>query len=404
MNKMSFNSKEKSFLVKISIIVGIVEFTMALMNPFITLYGTSLSKATPQLVGLALGIYGLMQAIFQIPYGYLSDRYGRKPIVAAGLIQMTLGLILSFSAKNIFIFIIARALLGSGAILGVSYSWVGDFFSNDKKNKAMGTAGMVVGAAAAVAFGLGPILREVISISSMFLISAVLVAISMLVVIILMTEGKDRKVEIKQKEKTNYKEVLNDKNLYRIFFNGMLMDYMLFSTYYIVPLVAKPYIGESGMWKIFFPATVVGIISIRITSKSADKLGIKKIMVTLFLIALLGVALFLMKGIVPIIAGMIFFMAGFMGLKVLLPSTVNLLTKKTYRGITNGILNTCIFIGTFLGGSVTGLLWKYGKTTAVIILMSAAAAGIIVSLNVKERKSNYRSENQNLKGAQHCEY
>lgn len=136
MKKTNFNSKEESFILKISIVVGIVEFTMALMNPFITLYGTGLGKATPQLVGLALGIYGLMQAIFQIPYGYLSDRYGRKPIVAVGLIQMILGLILSFSAKNIYVFIIARALMGSGAILGVAYSWVGDSFSDDKKNKA----------------------------------------------------------------------------------------------------------------------------------------------------------------------------------------------------------------------------------------------------------------------------
>jgi MFS family permease len=118
MKKNIFSSKEKSFILKISIVVGLVEFTMALMNPFITLYGNSLSNATPQLVGLALGIYGLMQAIFQIPYGYLSDRYGRKLVVTTGLLQMTLGLILSYSAKNIFIFIIARALIGSGAVLG----------------------------------------------------------------------------------------------------------------------------------------------------------------------------------------------------------------------------------------------------------------------------------------------
>lgn len=263
---------------------------------------------------------------------------------------------------------------------------------------------MVVGAAAAIAFGLGPILREVISVSSMFLISAILGCMGILVVMIFMTEEKDIKVKIKQKEKINYNEALNDKSLFRIFFNGMLMDYMLFSTYYIVPLVAKPYIGESGMWKIFLPATVVGIISIKITSKSADKLGIVRIMVSLFSIALLGVTLFLLKGIVPIIIGMIFFMAGFMGLKVLLPSTVNLLTKKTYRGITNGILNTCIFIGTFLGGSVTGLIWEHGKTKAVIVLICAATAGIIMSLNVKERKSNDKSENQKFKEAQHCEY
>lgn len=399
MDKINFNSKEKGFIFKISIIVGVVEFTMALMNPFVTLYGSSLPFANAQLVGFALGIYGLMQAIFQIPYGYLSDRYGRKPIVTAGLIQMTAGLILSYCAKNIFVFIAARALLGSGAVLGVSYSWVGDTFSDEKKNKAMGTAGMVVGAAAAAAFGLGPVLREVMSISSMFLVSAVMDTIGIIVAVILMHEAKNKKSGVQEKQKVNYKEILKNKNLYRIFVNGMLMDYMLFSIYYIVPLVGKQYVGESGMWKIFFPATVVGIISIKVTSKFADKKGSKKVMVTLFIIALAGVALFLAEGITAVIAGMILFMAGFMGLKVLLPSTVNMMTKKTYRGVTNGILNTCIFIGTFLGGSVTGLLWKYGRTVAVIILMCSAAIGIIVSLSINESKRISNIQNGNLKEA-----
>jgi MFS family permease len=177
------------------------------------------------------------------------------------------------------------------------------------------------------------------------------------------------------------------------------MDYMLFSIYYIVPLIVKQYLGESGMWKIFFPATVVGVISINITSKAADRAGNRKVMTSLFMIALFGVALFLMSGIAPVIAGMIFFMAGFMGLKVLLPSTVNMLTQKTYRGVANGILNTCIFIGTFLGGSVTGMLWQYGKTPAIIVLIAASVIGGLISLSLKETKRVYKVEKEQLKEA-----
>lgn len=383
MKEISFSSKEKNFILKISIIVGIVEFTMALMNPFIAIYGNDLTNATPKLVGLALGIYGLTQAIFQIPYGLLSDKWGRKPIIIAGLTQMTIGFVLSYMAPNIVVFIIARAFLGSGAVLGVSYSWVGDSFTDEKKNKAMGTAGTVVGAAAAVAFGLGPILRKVASISAMFLVSAVLIAVGLLIVIVLMVESKGKK-SVEVKEKVKYKEVLSDKNLYKIFSNGLLMDYMLFSIYYIVPLVAKQYVGESGMWKIFLPATLLGIVSINVTSKTADKAGVKKVMTTLFVITLVGVSLFLMDGIAPVMIGMILFMSGFMGLKVLLPSTINILTKKNYRGLANGILNTCIFFGSFLGGSVTGMLWEKGKIPAIIVLICTAIIGGVISLNIKE--------------------
>lgn len=174
------------------LVLGLRELSMTMINPFINIYGETLKWSTPLLCGLALGIYGLTNAIFQLPYGSWSDKIGRKPVILIGLAQLGFGLLLAFFAHNIYMLIVARALQGSGAVMAIAYSWIGDDIENDKKSSAMGIAGVIVAICAVIAFVVGPLLYKIISVKYMFLGCTVLIVCSFLMILCFVKEQRIR--------------------------------------------------------------------------------------------------------------------------------------------------------------------------------------------------------------------
>jgi MFS family permease len=137
----------------------------------------SLGGYTPVLAGFAIGVFGLTQAIFQIPFGVLSDEYRNKKMMLIGLIQVAAGLFIAYISKNIGLLILARALQGSGAVIGVGYSWTASMVDEKERISAMSLLGAFISAAAALAFAIGPLLREIISVNLMFLFCAILLSL-----------------------------------------------------------------------------------------------------------------------------------------------------------------------------------------------------------------------------------
>lgn len=161
-------------VVMLSLAIGLRQMSMTIVMPFISTYCKTLEGYTPLMAGLALGIFGLTQAIFQIPFGILSDRYGNKKMVLIGIAQVVIGLVLAYFAKNIGVLVFARALQGSGAIIGVAYSWTAGIVEERKRTSALSILGGFVSVAAALAFAIGPLLRGIMSVNRMFLICAIL--------------------------------------------------------------------------------------------------------------------------------------------------------------------------------------------------------------------------------------
>ena len=144
-------------------------FGLFLILPVLALYAGEIDGATPAMVGVALGIYGLTQALFQVPFGLLSDRFGRKPLLVAGLLLFALGSVIAARANSIEVVILGRALQGSGAIASVVLALLADLTREEQRTKAVAVVGASIGFSFLLALMLGPILDAVIGLSGIFL-------------------------------------------------------------------------------------------------------------------------------------------------------------------------------------------------------------------------------------------
>lgn len=372
----NFNRKEIKFLIAMGLVLGMRELSMTMLNPFIRIYGLSLQHSTNFLCGLALGIYGLTNAFFQIPYGIISDKHGRKPILLIGLIQLILGLLLSYITSNIYIFILARALQGSGAIMAIAYSWLGDGISNDKKSRAMGIAGIVVAIGAVGAFGLGPILYKAVSLKNMFLGCACILLFSWFFIFFFISEDKTTK---NMQKPSNILELIKDKQILKLSICGFIMNYIMSDMFFLVPTFLEKTIGSGNMWMVFTPGVICGIAVMLFASRKADNGYFKQVSILGFIALLLGSGSIAVKSVFFNTVGVIFILSGFMILTSGIPSQINKVIEKSNRGGANAIFQTLTFLGFFAGPIITGaLVGRISDILLQVIPICLSILGIIL--------------------------
>lgn len=298
-----------------------------MVMPFLAIYGRDLTYSTPGLIGLSLGVYGLSQAVFQIPFGNWSDKIGRKPTILFGLFLFILGLLLAYVSENIFIFILARVLQGSGAIMAVAYAWVGDNIRDEQRNRGMSIIGMLVGLSATLAFIGGPILYRWFNVPQMFLLCAILAFMAWSFILIFI-EGEQKTPSSSRPIKFSYLSLLKDKNITKLFTAGFITNYILVSQFFIVPQLLENSLGADGLWKVFVPATILSIFAMRVGAKYADAGHFVKVATLSFAIIFLGDLTYFTSNPYWIGLGMILFMIGYMCLVTLLPASVTKLSQK----------------------------------------------------------------------------
>ncbi len=203
------------FICTLGFALGIRQMAMTMVMPFISVYSKTLAYSTPVLAGVALGIFGLMQAFFQIPFGVLSDKFGNKKIILIGLMQVIIGLLLAYFAKNIYLLIVARALQGSGAIIAVGYSWISSSIHCEKRTRAISIVGIILGFAATASFALGPIIHKYVSVNNMFLYCAFLILFSWIIILIFLREEKSYNEKETNSKEEYFKNNINTKEVFR---------------------------------------------------------------------------------------------------------------------------------------------------------------------------------------------
>jgi MFS family permease len=336
-----------------------------LLFPVLALYARDLEGATPTLIGLALGIYGLSQALLQIPFGVLSDRFGRKPVIVVGLILFSLGSVVAAVSHTIFGVIIGRIVQGSGAIAGPVMALAADLSREEQRTKVMAVIGISIGISFALSLILGPVLNIWIGVPGIFWLIAVL-ALGAIAVLMLWVPNPVRSRVHRDAEAVpgQFKAVLTDPQLLRLDFGILVLHLILTATFVVTPLALRDIAGfpEGRHWEVYLPVLIASIAAMVPFILLAERKRLIKPVMTGAIIVL-GTAEFGLQffyhSVAGIVAMLILFFAAFNLLEASLPSLMSKLAPPDRKGTALGVYSTSQFLGAFIGGSLAG--WLYGR-------------------------------------------
>ncbi len=341
--------------------------------PVLSLYTGDMVGATPILIGLAIGIYGLTQAMLQIPFGMFSDRIGRKPVIAMGLLLFVIGsVIAALSDNNIYILILGRALQGAGAIAASIMALAADLTRESQRTKTMAIIGITIGMAFTIAFIGGPVLNIWLGLSALFWVGA---ALGLLAIVVLFTwvpnvsdVEHDEAPEAK-KESRNFIDVLKNADLLRLDASIMILHLIMTATFVVLPLALRDHanLTSEHHWKVYLPVMLLSIIFmmpfIRMaeSQKTGKNIGKQIFMGSVILLALSELGLWQgYSSTIWLAAMMLAFFTAFNYLEAALPSLVSRTAPGDHRGAALGVYSTSQFLGAFIGGTMGG--WLYGKS------------------------------------------
>ncbi|SFT58457.1 MFS transporter [Halomonas saccharevitans] len=340
--------------------------------PVLALYADDLAGATPLLVGLALGIYGLTQAVLQIPFGLLSDRLGRKPVIAVGLLLFMLGSLVAAQADSIGVVILGRCLQGSGAVAAAIMALLADQTREEVRTAAMATIGLSIGVAFAVAMVLGPWIAADYGLSGVFWFTAALGLLGMAVLWKLVPPAP-RRVRHRDvgMDREQLRSILARSDLWR-------MDLSIFALHLVLMaiFVAVPFrLVEAGIAVEQHGLTYLGVMLLAFVAMVplvivAEKQRRMKAMclsaitgITLSLFGLAGLG----EGIWALFGWLLLFFIAFNLLEATLPSMLSKLAPAGAKGTAMGVYSTSQFLGAFLGGVLGGWLAQQWGLSAVFI-------------------------------------
>ena len=373
-----FTLSEKRSINSLSGILFFRMFSLFLLLPVFSLLAMDLEGATPFLIGVAFGAYGLTQGFLQLPFGMWSDRVGRKKVIVFGLVLFIVGNMLAAIADSIYWMILARFLQGTGAISSTVFALIADLTRPEVRTRANAALGASVGIAFALAFGTAPFFGEWLGLNGMFLMIAVLSLASLVLVLTTVPDPETIKL---LPQKVSFwkmaKMVWKVPALRTISWGGFVCGAGLSATFFLIPLILVQYGFERAeMWKIYLPMMLVGAVAMVLAAIFAEvKNRFREVM--LFGIVLLLTSLVFMglgqeqNRLIWFVAALYFFFMGFNIFEPIFPSLVTRNTTSETKGTAMGVYNFAQFIGHFVGATVAGAL--YVNNYLIFFLLLAVA-------------------------------
>ncbi|MGL4989896.1 MAG: MFS transporter [Sarcina sp.] len=392
MSKSKLKREHLIFVIIIGIALSTRQLAMNIVTPFVASYAQSLMFGTLVLGGIALGIYNLTQGFFQVPFGKLYDKIGGKKVVLMGLFLLILGLLLAVIANNAYEFVISRALQGSGAITAAGYSWISKEVDEEERADAISIVGTFIGLASAIALGGGPLLIKFVSVRTLYLLSTIIVVIVFLFVLFFIKEDKTKTNDIeKRKSESSLKYLKNmfkNKNFRNLTIIAFVTNYVGIAAFFIIPQYVEKSIGLDSMWEVLTPAVIISVILMKITTKFIKNGKSKIVTMVSILFMIFGGILLVVKAdsILMLFIISVFIFGAYTILAALIPTIVNEIAKDEFRGILNGVMNGFIYIGSFLGATISGVLWQKHLEIALYILLFLGIVAFIAVLNIKHTK------------------
>ncbi|MBI2883036.1 MAG: MFS transporter [Candidatus Methylomirabilis oxyfera] len=389
--RANFSPDQKRTIAGLSVTIAIRMLGIFLVLPVFTLYGEQFTTSKP-LIGLAFGSYGLTNAMLQIPFGRLSDRFGRKPLLLIGLALHSVGSILAAVPPNIFALIAARLIQGTGAISSAAFALVAD--SVDEKNRATAMAflGATIGLSFVGGILAGPMIASLSGYASLFWLSGLLSLLAAGYLTLAVKEPpRERRTTDTSSDRPSVVSVLKIPDIVKLDICGFLTSFFISSFFFYFPLLARRHLPLHNYYLLLGPMLLVGVVVMFGASRAADTGRAKSAGVTAFvLLAISGWLLFREAALGPhahplmvlMMAGMLFF-AGFSSLEPILPSLITKASPKTVYGTALGTYHSLQFLGSFAGGVAAGFLSALGMEFLLAALLIAAASGVILMAQVK---------------------
>jgi len=349
-----------------------------LILPVFAIYGRELPGGQEAyLIGLAISIYGLTQAMFQIPFGAASDRFGRKPIIVAGLLVFAVGSVIAALSDNVAGVIAGRAVQGAGAISAAVSAFIADSTRDEVRTKAMAMVGGSIGLTFAFSLIAAPPLTAWIGLSGLFWLTAVLACLGIAVVIWAVPPAPVRE---EQPEPLRHGDVLFNPQLLRLNIGVFVLHVCQTALFVVVPtlLVERGLLPAPSHWQVYLPVIVVSFVVMVPPMIMAEKRGrLREVFlgaIALLVIAMLAAPALTHTALAGLVTFLMLFFIAFNLLEAMQPSLVSRLAPPRVKGFAMGVYNTTQAFGLFLGGIVGGALAKRFGDNMVFYVCAALAA------------------------------
>lgn len=362
-------------------IYGLRMLGMFLILPIFSIYAESLPDGNNHLlIGLALGAYGLTQAIFQLPFGMASDRFGRKRVIYAGLLLFVIGSLIAAFAPNLVWVAIGRAVQGAGAVSAAVTALVADLTREEHRTKAMAMIGGTIGITFALSLILGPVLNQWIGVDGIFMLTAILAALAIPVVKYVVPQpALSHFHSDAQASRSKLKEVLANSQLLRLNYGIFALHAAQMAMFVVVPLAIRETsdLNEHQHWLIYLPVLLISFILMIPAIIYAEKRAKLKLVFSLAILVMLAAQL-LFAGLVHyfwgIVVSLTAYFIAFNVLEASLPSIITKMAPAAAKGTAVGVYNTTQSFGVFVGGTLGGYLSHYYGFAAVFIFCSILMA------------------------------
>jgi MFS family permease len=350
-----------------------------MIYPVFSTYAKELTGATTYKIGLALGIYGLSQAILQIPFGMLSDRIGRKILIVAGLAIFGFGSAVAALSTSMNGVILGRFLQGAGAAGSVILALVADLTTEQNRTKAMAMVGVTIGLSFMVALVAGPMVASIAGVQGIFWLMVFLAAIGIAITHYVVPEPRNGRVHRDvEAVPAMLASVLKHPELLRLDFGTFALNAMLTASFLVVPglLHVALNVTTHDQWTVYLPVLVVSLVATVPAIIAAEKYRMMKT-VFVWSVALLAASqILLMLGannIFVLLAALILFFSGFNVMSAILPSLITKTAPPDAKGTASGVYSSSQFLGIFAGGVFGGWVHQSGGHTGVFAMTSALA-------------------------------
>jgi len=369
------NSLERRAVALLASVYALRMAGLFLILPVFALYALDLDGHTPLLIGIAIGAYGLTQAILQIPFGVLSDHLGRKPVIAAGLLIFAVGSIIAANADSIWMVIAGRAVQGAGAIAAAVMAMVSDLTREEQRTKAMAIIGMTIGASFVLSLILGPVLDGAIGVPGIFWMTGALALLAIGVILFAVPTPVRVERDRSRNLREEFARILRDSQLLRLDAGIFVLHLVMTAMFVVLPGVIVKHLGlqAHAHWELYLPVMLAGFATMLPFLIYANRKRVtRSVLAGSVAVLMAAQLLFLFSRTTHtgLIVGLWLFFSAFSLLEAMLPSLVSRLAPSESKGAAIGVYSSTQFLGAFAGGALGGLLLGQFGASGVFVLTS----------------------------------